>query len=92
MIFVIVALFLKAMKFQLVNLFKTKAMSPAINTIERTEEIHTSGITTITLKEHGNYVNIYQNDELITAICTPIMKMVRILRKHYNGEVKLEVI
>lgn len=67
-------------------------MSPAINTINRTEEIHTSGIATISLKEHGNTILIYQNDELITAICSPIMKMVRILRKHYNGEVKLEVI
>jgi hypothetical protein len=67
-------------------------MSPMINTIQRTEEIHTSGITTITLKEHGNTVMIYQNDELITAICTPIMKMVRILRRHYRNEVKLEVI
>jgi hypothetical protein len=67
-------------------------MSPAINTLNRTEEIRTSGITTICLKEHGNHVMIYQNDELITAICSPIMKMVRILRKHYGNEVRLEVV
>ena len=67
-------------------------MAPMIDTIERKEEIHTSGISTISLRESGSYVYIYQNDELITAICSPIMKMVRILRKHYNGQVKLEVI
>lgn len=67
-------------------------MAPAINTINRVEEVHTIGISDIKLVQKPNCVKIYQNDELITVVVTPIMKVVRALRRHYGKAVKLEVI
>jgi hypothetical protein len=67
-------------------------MAPAVNTLNRVEEVHTVGISDITLVQKSNCVKIYQNDELITVVVTPIMKVVRALRRHYGKNVILEVI
>ena len=67
-------------------------MAPAVGHYNKKVEISTIGISNITLVQRLNAVKIYQNDELVTVVVTPIMKIVRALRKHYGKNVILEVI
>lgn len=67
-------------------------MAPVVATFNRTEEVHTIGISKITFEQRTKAVKVYQNDELITVLSAPIMKIVRAFRKHYGKNVTLEVI
>ena len=67
-------------------------MAPAINHYNKRIEISTLGVSDITLVQRPNCVKIYQNDELISIVVTPIMHIVRTLRKHYGKNVKLNVL
>ena len=71
---------------------KTKAMAPAIGHLNTKVEVSTIGTSNITLVQKPNCVKVYQNDELITVVVTPIMRVVRALRRHYGKNVILEVI
>lgn len=67
-------------------------MTPIIRTFERTEEVHTVGISKISFEDKHGKVKVYQNDELITVLTAPIMRVVHAFRKHYDKNVILEMI
>lgn len=67
-------------------------MAPAVNHYNKKIELNTLGISDITLVQRSNCVKIYQNDELISVVVTPIMRVVRALRRHYGKAIKLNVL
>jgi hypothetical protein len=66
-------------------------MAPVVRT-NTLEEVHTIGISSITFVQRTKGVKVYQNDELITVLSAPIMKIVRAFRKHYGKNVELTVV